>query len=124
MAHSKELAAQLSELAEKMGAQVTFGGGSNGSAWAKKPDAVDTGFLGVSVPIKVQTPRGSVRAYVALPAEVLESPDAFQNAILRLIEMGIPVDIYEPKQNNWNGGNRPQGGGGGGGNWGGGNRRW
>lgn len=133
--NQKELGEQLAELAEALGAKITFPNGEGGgSAWAKKPEAAMTGFLGVSVPIKVQTPRGSVRAYISLPPEVLATPEGFLDAIGRLIDMGIPVDIYENrgggegggwKGNNGGGQSRPfNGGGGGGGGYGGGQRRW
>lgn len=128
---SKELGEQLEELAEALGAKVTFPNGGGGGSWAKKPEPAVTGFLGVSVPIKVQTPRGSVRAYISLPPEVLSSPEGFLDAIARLVDMGIPVDIYENRSGGegggWKGNNSGNQGrqfNGSGGGYGGGQRRW
>lgn len=115
MSGSKQLAEQLDAVAEQLGMTVVPKEPGNG--WAKAAHAVsDSLFLGVSVPIKVETPGGSVKCFIALPPEVMANPENLVNAIKRLIEMGIPVDVYAGRQDNgWqrNGG----GNGGGGGQW-------
>lgn len=110
----------LQKIADKLGMKLspaTGGGESIGGGWGKRRPTADVGFLGVSVPIKVETGKGSLRCYISLPPEVLSSEDSFMEAIGRLIEMGLPVDIYEGRSNYGGGG------GGGGGGWGGGQRR-
>lgn len=88
---------------------------SSVSGWkapASKP--VNAPFLGVSIPIKVETPQGSARCYLSLPPEVAASPETLLGAIKQLLDMGIPVDLYQPRQNNdWNGGGNNNGNGGG-----------
>lgn len=66
-------------------------------------------IAGVSVPVKLQTPQGSLRCYFHLPAESASSPDALMAAIGALSAAGVPLDVWQP-----------QGQGGGGGSWGGG----
>ena len=65
----------------------------------------------VLVPIKVQTPGGSVRMYFQFPGEMAANPQTLM-AVLAQMAQTMPLDVYVPKQN-W---------GGGGGGWGGGNR--
>lgn len=99
MAGSNELAAQLAKFAEQMGMQLTPKGGGS---WAGNAPAADAPFVGVSIPIKVQTPMGSVRCYLALPAEAASSGVALQEAIKRLSDMGLTVDAFA--SNNGGGG--------------------
>lgn len=128
MADAKALE-DLQLVAEKLGMKLSprDGGESNGGGWGKRRPTADVGFLGVSIPIKVETGKGSLRCYISLPPEVLASEDSFMEAIGRLIEMGLPVDIYEGRGgygggqgNGWGGGQRREFGGGfGGGGYGG-----
>ena len=62
--------------------------------------------LGVAVPIKVSTPQGSIRLYLSLPAEVLESPQRLMQVLETLHNQGFPLDTWQ---------GRPQWGGQGGG---------
>ncbi len=104
---NKALANMLKQAVEQMESGETENGWA---APASKP--VNAPFLGVSVPIKVETPQGSARCYLSLPPEVAASPETLLNAIKQLIDMGIPVDLYQPKENGWN-----QNRGGNGGGW-------
>ena len=108
---NKELSRLLKEAVDSMDQ-----GGEESSGWAAPKDkAGPAPFLGVAIPIKVETPNGSLRCYLSLPPEVASSPEAFLGAIRKLIDMGFPVDLYQPKQDG--GWNRNGGGGGGGGGW-------
>lgn len=123
MSGSRELAEQLNELAGKLGVKLTP---SNGDGWGSKESNVP--FVGISIPIKVQTPIGSVRCYVSLPPEAAASESALMEAIKRLVDMGLAVDAYQARENGggWGGNrdggnfNRDRGFGGGGGGYGGG----
>lgn len=90
-----------------------------------QPAATGLPVTGVAIPIKVSTPIGDVRVYLQLPAECAASPQALQGAVQMLVNAGLPVDAWQPRQatgGGWGGGN----GGGGYGNrgYGGGGRRW
>jgi len=97
------------------------------SPWAAPPPPTpaSAAVIGVSVPIRVQTPAGKVICYLALPAEAAASPAALMAAIEALVAAGVPVDAWQPKDSggggSWGSGNR--GGGWSGGNSGGGWRR-
>ncbi len=116
MATQKELVGLLEKVAGELGMTLAENGGAK-SAWAKpKPEGEEVPFLGVSVPLKMRTPRGDIRVYLSLPPEVASSPESLVAAVGRLVEMGLPVDIFSQ--------DRGPGWGGGGGNWGGGNQGW
>lgn len=105
-------------LAEVM---AKYGGGLGGPApaapaWGAAPAAQGLPpILGISVPIKIQTPNGSMRCYISLPAELGQNPPALMAALEALANAGFPLDIWQPRA-------RWGGGGGGGGN--GGGRPW
>lgn len=86
------------------------------SGWGR-PRATASQVEGVMVPIKVQTPEGSLRVYLMLPAEVGASEDALMSALEGLAAQGAPLDVYQPNQNRggWGGGNHNGGGNGRGG---------
>lgn len=110
----KETAAQLQAILAKLGGADQAGGGSWGAAPAPAPVG-NLPFIGVSIPINVQTPIGKVKVHLALPPEVAANPAALMDAIKRMVDMGLPVDAYVPKENfGGGGGGRPWGGGGGG----------
>ena len=70
------------------------------SSWKTQPEkSSSSSFLGVSVPFKVETRQGSLRCYLALPPEIMSSPESFLGAINHLLEMEIPLDFYQPKNN-------------------------
>ena len=87
-------------------------------------------ITGISIPVKIDTPLGSVRVDLHLPAECGQSPQALLGAIQALSQAGYPVDAWQRKDSGWGGGSSGGGGGGygnrggyGGGGYGGG-RRW
>lgn len=98
------------------------------TGWAQtagpSPQALITG---VAVPIKIDTPMGSVRAYLSLPPEIGQNPQALLGAIQALANAGYPIDAYQPKQQ-WGQGGNSGGWSGGGNGYNGGNRfggrRW
>lgn len=60
-------------------------------------------FMGVAIPVNMETPMGKVRCYLSLPPEVAASPQALLNAIKHIADMGLPIDAYQPKhENGWN----------------------
>ncbi|MER2514401.1 MAG: hypothetical protein ABTQ25_18635 [Nitrosomonas ureae] len=81
---------------------------------------------GVAVPLKLQTPIGDVRVYLQLGPEAAANPQALQSAIQALANAGLPVDAWQPRNqdggNGW-GGNGNGGYGGNRGGYGGGYNR-
>lgn len=73
----------------------------NGRGWGDDdPENLqeNSGIGGVSIPINVPTPKGKLRCYVTLPADVLTSRKTFLNALLGLMEMKLPLDFYRDKK--------------------------
>lgn len=73
-------------------------------------------ITGISIPVKVDTPLGSVRVDLHLPAECGQSPQALLSAIQALANAGYPVDAWQRKESGWGGGGGSRDGGGGWGN--------
>lgn len=96
----------------------------------QQPQPPQLPITGISIPVKIETPIGSVRVDLHLPAECGQSPQALQATIQALSQAGYPVDAWQPRGGQ--GGFGGYGGGGGGyGNRGGyggggysGGRRW
>jgi len=113
-----ELAQQLANITEQLGrltsSSETSGGGGG---WGAQKKSAGLAIAGISVPIKVETPLGSVKCHLALPGELAENPEALLSAIKQLVDMGVPVDIYQGGSRDNGGWNRGNGGGNGGGNW-------
>jgi len=85
------------------------GGGWNQPAANANPASAITA---VSIPIKVDTPMGSVRAYLELPGEVGQNPQTLMNAIQGLVSAGYPVDAWQPKSSgDWRNSGGNSGGG-------------
>lgn len=100
--------------------------------WAQQQPAA-LPITGISVPVKIDSPIGSVRVDLHLPAECGQSPQALLSAIQLLANAGYPVDAWQPRDNsNGSGWGNNGGGSGGWGNRGGGGynrggyggRRW
>lgn len=96
----------------------------------QQPQPAQLPITGISIPVKVETPIGSVRVDLHLPAECGQSPQALLGAIQALSQAGYPVDAWQRKDSGWGGGSSGGGGGGygnrggyGGGGYSGG-RRW
>lgn len=85
------------------------------SAWTA-PAPTPTAIVGVSVPIKLPTPMGTIRIYLSLPAEAGATPQALMQAIESLAAAGLPLDTWQPS--NQGGGSGWGGGGNSGGGWG------
>lgn len=72
---------------------------------------------GVAVPLKLQTPIGDVRVYLQLGPEAAANPQALQSAIQALANAGLPVDAWQPRNqdggNGWGGNGNGNGGYGG-----------
>lgn len=100
---------------------------STAGGWAQPQPVATLPITGISIPVKVETPIGSVRVDLHLPAECGANPQALLGAIQALANAGYPVDAWKPKEQGWGGGNS---GGGWGGSSGGysrggfGGRRW
>lgn len=62
-------------------------------------------ITGISIPVKVETPIGSVRVDLHLPAECGQSPQALLGAIQALVNAGYPVDAWQPRQEQGSWGN-------------------
>lgn len=97
------LQAQLAALQRPAAAQPqaqTFGGFAPAA-----PTPVQ--IVGVSVPIKYQTPMGSVRILLTLPADAAASPAALDGALQSIMALGFQLDAWTPKDQGggW-GGNR------------------
>lgn len=85
-----------------------------GGGWAQPQPTAALPITGISIPVKVETPIGSVRVDLHMPAECGQSPQALLGAIQALANAGYPVDAWQKKDSGWGGG-----GGSGGGGWGG-----
>lgn len=81
--------------------------------WAQ-PQSAALPITGISVPVKIETPIGSVRVDLHLPAECGQSPQALLGAIQLLANAGYPVDAWQPRDNSNGGGWGNNGGGSGG----------
>lgn len=89
------------------------------AGWGQPTQA--TPIQGVAVPIKVQTPKGSLRLYLQLGPEVAANPESIMAAIQALDAQGYPLDTWQPQgSGGWGSGNSGGGGwnrGNGGGGW-------
>lgn len=81
------------------------------SPWASAPISATPSITGVAVPVKIQTPAGSIRVYFSLPAECAASPEALMSALEALSAAGLPLDTWSGRESgsgsSWGGsGNR------------------
>ena len=75
------------------------------TGWAPPvPAAPSLPITGISIPVKVDTPLGSVRVDLHLPAECGQSQQALMSAIQALANAGYPVDAWQKKESGWGGG--------------------
>lgn len=77
--------------------------------WAQ-PQPAALPITGISIPVKVETPIGSVRVDLHLPAECGQSPQALLNAIQALANAGYPVDAWQRREESGGWGNGGSGG--------------
>lgn len=108
MSDTTDLAAQLAALQSQLAALRPAP--SAASPWASAAPA-PAQILGVSVPIKVWTPAGSLRVYLSLPAESAASPAALNAALESLAAAGLPLDTWEGKSSSWGGHSKSNRGG-------------
>lgn len=106
---SPEMLAALQALLAQAQQQPAAAGG-----W-QQPQPAQLPITGISIPVKIDTPLGSVRVDLHLPAECGQSPQALLGAIQALSQAGYPVDAWQRKESGWGGGSSGGYGGGGGG---------
>ena len=106
---SPEMLAALQSLLAQ--AQQPMAAASGG--WAQPQPTQALPITGISIPVKIDTPLGSVRVDLHMPAECGQSPQAIMGAIQALAQAGYPIDAWKPKEQGWGGGD-----GGNGGSWG------
>lgn len=94
-------------------AQVQQAPAAGGWAQPQPPTALP--ITGISIPVKIDTPLGSVRVDLHLPPEFGQSAQALLGAVQLLSNAGLPVDAWQPRDSGGGWGNR---GGSGGGGWG------
>lgn len=113
---------QLDKILDELVKQRLAGNGAEapGPKWGGESAEIPP-FASVAIPIKVETPFGPVRCYVALPPEACANQEALVGAIARLKDMGMFIDTI---RSDFNGGGRFGGGGGGWGGGGGGGNGW
>lgn len=122
-----EMLAALQALLAQAQQQPAAAGG-----W-QPPQPAQLPITGISIPVKVETPIGSVRVDLHFPAECGQSPQALQATIQALVQAGFPVDAWQSRggqggfgfggnSGGYGGGYGNRGGYGGGGY--GGGRRW
>ena len=105
MTDINEQMAQLNELLAKVQQQaqpVTNG-------WTQPaPQSTALNIQGVGVPVSIQTPAGKVRCTFWLGAEHAATPTALMSALETMVNLGLPVDAWQAKEqggNSWNGNN-------------------
>lgn len=108
------MAAQVAALQAQIAAMSGAGQAAAGQApalaggWSQPaPTPAAVGITGVQVPVKIETPNGAIRIYLALPAEAAATPQALMGAIEALAGMGIPLDFFGGRDSGgsgWNSG--------------------
>ena len=81
--------------------------------WASPQQPASLPITGISIPVKIDTPLGSVRVDLHLPAEYGQSAQALLGAVQLLSNAGLPVDAWQPRQDSgggWGNGGGPGGG--------------
>ena len=76
--------------------QSVLAGTQAGGGFAMQP-APALPITGISIPVKIDTPIGSVRVDIHLSSEHGQSGQAIQNAIQMLAQAGLPVDAWQPR---------------------------
>lgn len=105
--------AQLNELLAKVQQQAGTPA-TQQSAWSQPaPQSTALNIQGVGVPVSIQTPAGKVRCTFWLGAEHAATPTALMSALETMVNLGLPVDAWQQKEqggNSWNGNNSNNGG--------------
>lgn len=108
----EQLKALLAQAQQQPAPAMTAAAGG----WTQPQPTAGLPITGISIPVKIETPIGSVRVDLHLPAECGQSPQALLGAIQALANAGYPVDAWQPRDS---GGGWGNGGGNSGGGWGG-----
>lgn len=134
MAEQQQQSPEMLQALQALLAQAQQQPSPAAGGWAQPQPTAALPITGISIPVKVDTPIGSVRVDLHLPAEFGQSPQALLGAIQALANAGYPVDAWQPRESsgggwgNSNGGNSVSWGNrsgyGGGYNKGGYGRRW
>ena len=103
MTDPAELTAQLAALQAQMAALRPAAPAA--SPWGVPAVSAAPVINGAAVPIKLQTPAGSLRVYLSLPAECAATPAALMAAIEGLAALGLPLDTWTPKAKDGSWGN-------------------
>ncbi len=104
--------AQLNDLLAKVQQQVGTPA-TQQSAWSQPaPQSAALNIQGVGVPVSIQTPAGKVRCTFWLGAEHAATPTALMSALETMVNLGLPVDAWQQKEQggNWGGNNSNNGG--------------
>lgn len=103
MSNSRELLETLNRVADQLGAKVVPAGGDGPAKWGEHqaPSTSPLGIAGLSVPLRIETPEGTVRVYISLPGEAANGPAAILGSLRRLIDLGLPVDVYAGGARSW-----------------------
>jgi hypothetical protein len=101
MTEQNELLASLQTLLAKAGNPTA----PAAAGWNQPAPAPAALVQGVGVPVKIARGRGTIRLYLWLPPECAASPQAMNAALDDLERAGIPLDVYEPRESGWQGGN-------------------
>ena len=102
MTDQTDLTAQLAALQAQMAALRPATPAASSWANAAPVNAAPV-INGAAVPIKLQTPAGSLRVYLSLPAEYAATPQTLMAAIEGLAALGLPLDTWQPKSDSGNG---------------------
>ena len=77
------------------------------SGWSQPaPQSTALNIQGVGVPVSIQTPAGKVRCTFWLGAEHAATPTALMSALETMVNLGLPVDAWQAKEqggNSWGG---------------------
>lgn len=97
----------MQQLADMKAAQTAATQAASPAAtdWQQQPQpqAGPQQILGVAIPLKIDTPNGSLKLFVSLPAEVMQSEQSLMAAIEGLVNAGLPVDFWQSKSSGWGG---------------------
>lgn len=92
MTDTADLTTQLAALQAQLAA-IAPPSAAHAAPWGQTATAAPQ-IQGVAVPIKVQTPAGSLRIYLSLGPAAMASPAALQQAIDGLAALGLPLDTW------------------------------
>ena len=102
MTDQTDLTAQLALLQAQMAA-LRPAAAPAASPWGVPAPSAAPVINGAAIPIKLQTPAGTLRVYLSLPAECAATPAALMAAIEGLAALGLPLDTWQPKSDSGNG---------------------